>query len=116
MNARHHVDHDEARRLRGSGLSIRQTAQRLGCSERQVTRLTGRMGAKTPMTAEQIETVERLLNDGAPCSEAARTVGVTPTTIYRKWPGRSWSHAESGRFGRAVQKANGQMSSGGSNA
>ncbi|ASZ74435.1 DNA binding protein [Mycobacterium phage Wachhund] len=79
------------------GFSARHIAEVVGCSPRTVTRVRAAADARvmnpdrfTPLTADQLEFAEYLLEDGAPYQEVASTLGVSRTTIEKHFPGRAW--------------------------
>ncbi|QNN98651.1 DNA binding protein [Mycobacterium phage Moonbeam] len=79
------------------GFSARHIAEVVGCSPRTVTRVRAAADARvmnpdrfTPLTADQLEFAEYLLEDGAPYQEVASTLGASRTTIEKHFPGRAW--------------------------
>ncbi|ALA48806.1 hypothetical protein XFACTOR_58 [Mycobacterium phage XFactor] len=79
------------------GFSAKHIGEVVGCSPRTVTRVRAAADARvmnpdrfTPLTADQLEFAEYLLEDGAPYQEVARTLGVSRTTIEKHFPGRAW--------------------------
>ncbi|WRQ08559.1 TC3 transposase [Mycobacterium phage mcgavigan] len=79
------------------GFSAKHIGEVVGCSPRTVTRVRAAADARvmnpdrfTPLTADQLEFAEYLLEDGAPYQEVASTLGVSRTTIEKHFPGRAW--------------------------
>lgn len=75
--------------LDAAGLSGPQIADRLGVHERTVSRWRARAGrqkrpATIPTPQSRRDLAWRLIEDGCPVAEAARTVGVAPRTV-RGW-------------------------------
>jgi DNA-binding CsgD family transcriptional regulator len=87
--------------------SAPQIASMLGCTVRHVVRLRAKAGvakpAPVPLTAEQIATVERLLDDGASLTEAARTIGRSPRTVQARFRGRGFTHSQIGQYSQLVR-------------
>ena len=89
------------------GLSLAEAARRLGCDKRQVTRYRARAGiagpAPAPHRPEDRELAARLLEDGCPIAEVARTVNANHTTIRRWIPDApAWTPQQSGALRRAL--------------
>jgi len=91
------------------GQSAPQIADDLGCCARTVHRARVRLNigkpSATPVTAEQIEKMRQLLDDGASRCETARTLGVSPKTVNRHFPGRKWTREQANEMSSAIQKA-----------
>lgn len=83
-----------------AGMSARQLAERFDVTSRTVQRWRKRLGIKYRQyvqkhPASDHEMVEYLLNEGCSFAEAARTVGVSDTTIYQWFPDRKpWTKQE----------------------
>ncbi|OBJ10742.1 helix-turn-helix domain-containing protein, partial [Mycobacterium sp. 1465703.0] len=92
---------DQARRdkriaeLTAQELSASTIAKLVGVSTRTVVRARGRAGVAKPfsganrMTADEQRRAAALLDDGASYGEVARTLGRSPDTIMKHFPGRS---------------------------
>ncbi|AEK08599.1 hypothetical protein PBI_DLANE_55 [Mycobacterium phage DLane] len=87
------------------GFSAKHIGEVVGCSPRTVTRVRAAADARvmnprrfTPLTADQLEFAEYLLEDGASYQEVARTLGVSRTTIERHFPGRAWTKRQAAEF------------------
>lgn len=85
---------ERVRQLTSVGRSAADIAAALRISERTVVRYRRRVGIAKPvvehMTVEQLARAEQLLDDGCSAAETARSVGVAPSTIRRRFPGRAW--------------------------
>jgi DNA-binding CsgD family transcriptional regulator len=82
-----------------AGRSAPQIAAAEGISERTVNRIRVRAGIGRPSPAKQLTDAEfitaaKMLDDGASRCEVARTLGHSPTTIARRFPGRCWTRAQ----------------------
>lgn len=89
------------------GLSLTEASKRLGCDPRQVSRYRRRAGraqpAVQPHPAEHRELAARLIEDGCPISEVARTVNATHKTIRHWFPDApAWTPQEAGALRRAL--------------
>lgn len=58
------------------------------------------------LTAAELELAKRLLDDGASCSEVARSIGCATKAISRRWPERKWSQSQGGRLGALISHTN----------
>lgn len=56
-----------------------------------------------PLTAETIERINALLNDGCPYKEVSLTTGVTVERLKREFPGRGWTIQQAGKFAAEVR-------------
>lgn len=104
------IDDARVARLTKEGWTAKAIAEHLGCGVRAVTRSRVRSGVARPsprfLTPEEIDTVERLLADGASLREAARTIGrESGATLHRRFAGRGWTHQECGQFAMAIRYA-----------
>jgi DNA-binding CsgD family transcriptional regulator len=92
------IDDAEVARLTAAGRSAREIADRLGTTARTVARSRVRAGIaqdRTPaLTEEQLDTARRLLEDGAPYDEAARTIGCSRNTLAQHFPGHGLTPAD----------------------
>ncbi|QOC55918.1 helix-turn-helix DNA binding domain protein [Gordonia phage DirtyBoi] len=94
--------------LTRAGLTASQISDRLGITTRTVQRHRVAAGIAQPparhLTPEQIDTARQLIDDGASYKEAARTIGCNKVTVAKRFPGRGWTLAECGRWGRFLDK------------
>ncbi|ACI12370.1 DNA binding protein [Mycobacterium phage Fruitloop] len=93
------------------GFSAKHIGEVVGCSPRTVTRVRAAADARvmnhdrfTPLTADQLEFAEYLLEDGASYQEVARTLGVSRTTIEKHFPGRAWTKRQAAEFTALLKK------------
>jgi Bacterial regulatory proteins, luxR family len=84
------------------GLTNTQIGYRLDVTERTVSRYRDRLGLGAPpnaMSPEEVEAVERMLDEGCSLSEAARTIGRDARNIARRFRGRSqWNPSMAQHF------------------
>lgn len=89
---------DQVRRLTLAGYSAREIAVRLGITRYAVIRHRKRSGVGRPpaprLTDEQVEAAARLVTDGAPIAEVARTVGCSDWAIRQRFPDAAWTHKQ----------------------
>lgn len=94
--------------LTRAGLSAPQIADRLGIATRTVQRHRVAAGIAQPparhLTPAQIHRARQLLDDGASYKEVARTIGCANKSVRYRFPGRGWTLAECGRWGRFLDK------------
>lgn len=83
---------EQARRLGVSRETVRQTRRRLGILQAR------------PWTDADTARALQLLDDGCSFTEVGRTLGRSPATICRRFPGRGWSATECGRFSRLTRQ------------
>ncbi|QOI67675.1 helix-turn-helix DNA-binding domain protein [Arthrobacter phage Orcanus] len=100
---------EEYARIHRPDLSAADAAKLLGVTERTIVRHRARLGlsqaspgAAARPTPERLAEIEARLNDGWPVREIERTYGTTWRTVTRHFPGRSWTKAQAGSFGRLV--------------
>lgn len=92
-----------------AGYTAAQLAQRFNITERSVSRWRTRLGINhrppaTPYPETMHEAAERLLDDGCSFHEAARTLGISSTTLYRWFPDRPrWSTQQCSEFAVLVR-------------
>lgn len=88
--------------LTRAGLSLTQIADQLGVTDRTVSRDRQRLGIQQPtpprLSAAEVEAARRLLDDGAPYSEVARTLGRSHSAIARRLPGYAWTPVQRGQW------------------
>ncbi|WP_396657152.1 helix-turn-helix domain-containing protein [Microbacterium oxydans] len=96
-------------RCERSGMSAAKIAERFGVDPRTVVRWRTRLGVNhappsTPHPMSDRALVEHLLDEGCSFQEAARTVGIDRSTVYRWFPDRRpWSKSEAGQFSAMVR-------------
>lgn len=100
-------DDQRIAQLTREGWSAKEIAKELGFGERAIHRSRQRTGVDKPgprfLTPDEVATVERLLADGASCSEAARTIGRSVSTLSKRYPRHVWTPEECGKFGALVR-------------
>lgn len=88
--------------LSRQGMSVAQIAEKLKVTGRTVNRDRVRLGiakpSPRPLTEQELATVEEMLADGASLSEAARTVGRSVHTLFRRFKGRGWTAQQVGEY------------------
>lgn len=89
-----------------AGWSAARIAAELGCSERTVQRHRRTAGvaqlAPRPLTVDQWRRASELLDDGAPYTEAAATVGCCTKVLSDRFPGKGWTPAQAWDMRRAM--------------
>ena len=109
-----HLDREEFRILAKTN-TVEQLANYYRVSPRTIQRWKRDTGISQPrnyrckMPAGWDDKARRLLDDGASVYEVMRTIGGTPATIRRHFPGAGWTREEASRYGQAVRRANEQM-------
>lgn len=99
------------RALDGEGRSLREIAAAFGVSTKSVSRWRSRLGLTkeppaVPRPQSDRDRAAALLDDGCSFSEAARSLGVAPTTIARWFPDRKpWTPVQSGEFSSMIRWA-----------
>lgn len=78
-----------------------------------MTSTTRRKRGRPAINPDIIARALALVEDGASVCEAARTIGISHTTLYRHTATR-WTFREAGSLGRAVRRANAVREAGGS--
>lgn len=92
--------------LTKQGVSSANIAEMVGVHIRTVQRVREKRGVSRPWTGAHLLTeddkriVAALLDDGASIAEAARTIGFSQTTLHKHFPGRAWTHVQSGQYAR----------------
>lgn len=89
--------------LTAQGYTAPEIAARLKVSTRTVVRYRHAAGCAQPpprhLTADIIAAAGKLLDDGCPYEEAARTLGVSSWAIAARYPGRAWTRSQVAAFG-----------------
>ncbi|ANA86911.1 helix-turn-helix DNA binding protein [Gordonia phage Utz] len=84
--------------LTRAGLSAPEIAIRLNVTARTVVRHRALAGVSKPthprLTEEQLATARRLIDEGAPYKEIARTIGCHECTVAQRFPGRGWTRKQ----------------------
>ncbi|QTF82295.1 hypothetical protein SEA_ZIGGYZOO_51 [Gordonia phage ZiggyZoo] len=84
--------------LTRAGLSAAEIALRLNITPRTVVRQRALAGVSKPtyprLTEEQLATARRLIDEGAPYKEVARTIGCCQSTVAQRFPGRGWTRKQ----------------------
>ena len=104
-----HVDTERIEWLLRHGLTIREVAEQVGCSNRAVIRQRRRIGLSKParpaLTQAELVTAKRLLDDGASYTEAA---GLSAAQMLAgKFPGYAWTPVQVGQWARASERIQG---------
>ncbi|WNM68446.1 helix-turn-helix DNA binding domain protein [Mycobacterium phage Starcevich] len=93
------------------GWSAKHIGEVVGCSARTVVRVRAAGDARlaspnqfVPLSQEQKDFAQYLLDDGAPYNEVARTLGVSRTTVEKYFPGYGWSKKQAAEFRALVRK------------
>lgn len=90
--------------LTEGGWSLRDIADHLHVNERTVSRHRAKHGLATPRPpAIDWELAARLVDDGCPASEVARTIGCHPKFVCARFPGR-FSRANAHLFRQALRE------------
>ncbi|AEK07823.1 DNA binding protein [Mycobacterium phage Yoshi] len=92
------------------GCSAKHIGEVVGCSDRTVVRVRAAGDARlasaqfVPLSQEQKDFAQYLLDDGAPYNEVARTLGVSRTTVEKYFPGYRWSKKQAAEFTVLAEK------------
>lgn len=88
--------------LTRQGMSARQIADILGCTDRTVVRhrrILGIAQERHPyLTEAMLERAAELVKDGCPHKEIARTVGCSQHSITRHFPGTQWTKEQAAEY------------------
>lgn len=104
----------EFKELQRLGYSAAQIAERMGVTDRTVTRWRKNAGLTKPIAEnvgrpvadERLDAAARLLEDGAPYAEVCRTLGMNSRTVRKYFPGHTWTAEQSGQFAAAIHQMN----------
>lgn len=103
------VDRELLRRMYERGHLIKDIAERLQISDRQVCRIRDDLGLPKKrvdvVDPRLLEECGRMLADGASYTEVDRTTGVTVHRLKMHFPGYSWTPLQIGDHGRAIYLA-----------
>lgn len=109
-------EHVQARRervveLTRQGYSAPAIAGFLGITKRSVVRIRAHMGIAKPPSGPPLSDAEKvrageLLADGCSYSDVGRTLGRTPNSIRRHFPGMGWEREQCGQLAFMTRKAN----------
>lgn len=94
MPARKTIERAAIERLHNDGLTDRQIATQLGCSEHAVWRIRKELGltpGRRPLPAERLKHIQAMLADGWSWKEIQRTEGAHHDTMQRYFPGTQWT-------------------------
>lgn len=87
-----------------------EIAEALSVTRRTVQRYRQRAGVSQPrvpnMTPSELETARVMLDDGASYHEVGRSLGRSPGTIQRNFPGRSWTREQITAHAAVMRKFN----------
>lgn len=105
------VDPDRVRELTRAGWSARRIADELGCVPDTVHRIRVRLGIAQPRppryTDEEWKTVERLLDEGASLTEAARSIGRSEFHVQHVFRGRGWTPRQAVEYRHLLRRMDG---------
>lgn len=81
------------------GLTAREIAGALGCTQRTVVRYRERAkvyvyAPAPPMSPDEVAWAQSMIEDGCNYYEIGRTLGRNWSTIAKRWPGHSWTPAQ----------------------
>ena len=89
--------------------TTRQIAKALGVTGRTINRDRAATGiaqpSPIPVTEAQINLARTLLIDGCSYADAARTVGLSPTTVIHHLPGYGWTPEYVREWARFIQQS-----------
>lgn len=92
-----------------TGVPVTHLAARFGVSATSISVWRKAAGVARPanqkLSTEQLELAEQLLEDGCSYAEVARTVGVTPPCLMRRFPGRGWTPRQAGEHRQLLGEA-----------
>lgn len=93
---------ERVREMTRAGRTALEIAVALHVSPRTVIRDRRAAGVSgstpPPVSAADLDTARRLLDEGASYCEVARTIGTTSSTVARHLPGRGWSPEQVGQW------------------
>ena len=85
-------------RLTAAGYTAHQIGKLMGLTERSIVRIRKASGISRPFAPrvndDEKTAMRELLDDGVSYAEAARTVGRSPWTVARNFPGRGWTRQQ----------------------
>lgn len=91
------------------GLTTTEIANRMKVTRQTVNRAKRDRGLVTRsaprFTADEIATVEAMLDDGVSYTEIGRTINRPASTICHRWPHRGWSPQQSSELAALVRRA-----------
>ncbi len=104
---------EQIAKLTREGKTAREISELLGCTKRTISRVRNATGtaqpipefAGQPITAERLEQIRLMVEDGAPVAEIERTLGTSHKTITRYFPGSSWSREQISAHTADIQRA-----------
>ncbi len=106
-------DWEQVAKLTREGKTAREISELLGCTKRTVSRARGATGtakpvlgfACHPITAERLEQIRSMVEDGTPVREIEKTLGTTHQTVNKYFPGASWSREQISEHTSVIQRA-----------
>jgi IS30 family transposase len=100
---------DSVIELTEAGVTVKVIAERLGVTDRTVTRIrTRHYGGHPkawPLDEHEREIAEKMLDDGCSYLEVGKTLGRNQMTISRAFPGRGWPPRQRGEYRAARMRA-----------
>ena len=100
-----YVDRRLIRQMHELGLSSKQMAETLGCTETTIFRIRKQLGISPGqrMTPELREKVQAALDEGQSWMEIQRTLGVQHSTMKKHFPGTAWTKEQTKEHVSEVQ-------------
>lgn len=100
-------------KLTREGKTARQVSELLGCTKKTVHRVRLATGtaqqipefAGKPITAERLEQIRSMVEDGTPVREIEKTLGTSHQTVNKYFPGASWSREQISEHTSVIQRA-----------
>lgn len=99
-------EHQRIGDLTAGGWSLREIAEHLNVNERTVSRHRVKLGLAAPRTAYDDvdwDLAARLVAEGCPAAEVARTIGAHPKYVCARFPG-AFSRANADLFRKACRE------------
>lgn len=95
------------------GKTAAEIANALHITTRSVQRARHKLGlTKTPpppLTPEEIARAKQMLDDGAPFSEAAATIGRSTHSLQRRFPGLGWDRQTVVQFAVLIRRTKAEL-------
>lgn len=97
---------EQIRAAHEQGLTLAETARRLGVSERTVSRWRCRLGLSPARAREGWqERAQAMAEEGMPVSAIAQATRVDRYTVLRHFPGARWTPSQGGRLSAEIRRA-----------